>query len=146
MAINKIAREDVWAFRAKAAHSGNFNLADTYQTIAGQSAVYPGTGGPGGLMYLALKLNGEAGEYAEHLGKAMRDDGYGVAGDESGDYLDLTDDRRLKLKKELGDQLWYIQQSAKELGFTLSEIMIENLEKLCDRGERDVLSGSGDER
>lgn len=146
MAINKIKREDVWTFREKVTFGGGVNVADAYQTIAGQSAVYPGAGGHMGLTYLALKLNGEAGEYAEHLGKAMRDDGYGVAGDESGDRLDLTDDRRLKLKKELGDQLWYIQQSAKELGYTLSEIMIENLEKLCDRGERDVLSGSGDER
>ena len=47
---------------------------DFYQEIATRSAVYPGRNSPLGLMYCSLKLNGEAGELAEHVGKAMRDD------------------------------------------------------------------------
>lgn len=47
---------------------------DEYQEHALSTAIYPGQHTPLGLMYLALKLNGESGEFAEHLGKAMRDD------------------------------------------------------------------------
>jgi len=42
---------------------------DEYQIIASGSAIYPGRGTPLGLAYCALKLNGEAGELAEHVGQ-----------------------------------------------------------------------------
>lgn len=137
--INMINRHDVDEFRVSANNSGN--LLDSYQEIAGASAFYPGKGGPTGLGYVALKLNGEAGEFAEHMGKAMRDDNYGVGGKTT-----LTDERRVKMIKELGDILWYVQAGARELGIPLSQVALVNLEKLCDRGERDALKGSGDDR
>lgn len=108
-----------------------------YQKDAIKSAVYP-RGKQLGLMYVGLKLNGEAGEFAEHVGKAVRDDNFGTE--------DLTDVRRLLLKKELGDVLWYIAAGATELGFSLEDIAETNLNKLNDRKARGVLSGSGDER
>jgi len=111
---------------------------DDYQKRAGQFARYPGQGEPAGLFYLALKMNGEAGEFAEHLGKALRDDGFPTER--------LTPARRMALKKELGDVLWYVAKSADELGFDLSEIADENLAKLTDRAARGVLQGSGDDR
>ncbi len=109
-----------------------------YQDNAITTAVYPGRGSPLGLIYVALKMNGEAGEFAEHVGKALRDDNY--MQDE------LTPERNLLLKKELGDVLWYIAAAAKELGFTLDEIAVANNAKLADRKARGVLAGSGDNR
>ena len=87
------------------------------------------------LTYPALGLCGEAGEAAEKVKKALRDDG-GV----------LTDERRAALAAELGDVLWYVAQLATEAGLDLDAIAEENLSKLLSRQERGVLAGSGDTR
>lgn len=139
--INRIKRTDVDAFEKYVTFDNALNV---YQDLAQGSAIYPGQGSPTGLMYTALKLNGEAGEFAEHVGKAMRDDNYGDS--LVSNTNELTPERKLALKKELGDNLWYIAAAAKELGFKLSEIAHENLDKLCSRGERNKLQGSGDDR
>jgi NTP pyrophosphatase (non-canonical NTP hydrolase) len=73
---------------------------------------------------------GEGGEFSEKVKKWIRD---GVI------------DKRLAAK-ELGDVLWYLTASAKELGYRLQDIAEMNLVKLYDRKKRDVLNGSGDER
>lgn len=151
MAINRITQRDVAAFRK---YLDCPNKIDAYQTISSQSAIYPGQGTPLGLAYVALKMNGEAGEFAEHVGKAMRDDGFGherVAQDEETqlpyyEKIPLTPFRRAALIKEVGDVLWYLGAACRELGIPLSEAAAVNLEKLADRAERDVLQGSGDER
>ena len=58
--------------------------------------------------YLALGLIGETGEVAEHVKKYLRDDeGF------------LTEDRRQKLIKELGDVLWYAAVRADREGDVL---------------------------
>lgn len=88
-----------------------------------------------GIMYCALKLNGEAGEVAEKVGKALRDD-----------RSLITDERRLALIIELGDVLWYIANLADELSVSLDEVARQNLNKLADRKARNVLHGSGDNR
>lgn len=111
---------------------------DHYQDAAITTAVYPGRATPLGLMYCALKLTGEAGEVSENVGKAIRDDGFGDQ--------DLTEDREVKIIKELGDVLWYIAALADELGYPLSEVAQGNLDKLADRKVRGVLQGSGDDR
>lgn len=159
-AINRITRADVTAFRDMCSLNtsmGTMNALNHYQVIATKSAIYPGIGTPFGLSYVAKKLNGEAGEFAEHVGKAERDDNL-IGAMEIGPYdaygsrvarimiRDLTPERRALLIKEIGDQLWYLSAACNELGTTLSEAALTNLEKLCDRGERDALRGSGDER
>jgi NTP pyrophosphatase (non-canonical NTP hydrolase) len=102
-----------------------------YQQRSRATAVYPDAGD--NLTYPALGLCGEAGEAAEKVKKALRDDG-GV----------LTEERRAALGAELGDVLWYVAQLATEAGLdTLAE---ENLVKLLSRQERNVLQGSGDMR
>jgi NTP pyrophosphatase (non-canonical NTP hydrolase) len=78
---------------------------------------------------------GEAGEAAEKVKKALRDDG-GV----------LTEERRAALGAELGDVLWYVAQLATEAGLDLDTLAEENLVKLLSRQERNVLQGSGDTR
>jgi NTP pyrophosphatase (non-canonical NTP hydrolase) len=104
-----------------------------YQRRSRATAVYPDAGD--NLAYPALGLCGEAGEAAEKVKKAMRDDG-GV----------LTDERREALAGELGDVLWYVAQLATEAGLDLGEIAGDNLGKLLSRQERGVLQGSGDTR
>ncbi len=103
-----------------------------YQQLSRRTAEYPRAAW---LSYPALGLAGEAGEVAEHVKKAIRDDGGQV-----------SDARRAALSKELGDVLWYVAQLASELGLELDQIARENLDKLLSRQHRGVLSGSGDDR
>src|SRR5687768_4416953 len=107
-------------------------LAD-YQQRSRATAVYPDAGE--NLAYPALGLCGEAGETAEKVKKAIRDDG-GV----------LTDERREALAAELGDVLWYVAQLATEAELDLEELAEANLAKLASRQERGALHGSGDTR
>lgn len=160
--INRIEREDIAALRRDFLDYEHMdNVADEYQRISSKSAIYPGIGTPIGLSYVANKLNGEAGEFAEHVGKAMRDDGLiSIVEQSKGkdinygtpywraevNFAPPTAERRQAMLKEIGDQLWYLGAAARELGATLSECMVMNLEKLCDRTDRDTLRGSGDDR
>jgi NTP pyrophosphatase (non-canonical NTP hydrolase) len=107
-------------------------LAD-YQHRSRATAVYPNAGT--NITYPALGLCGEAGEAAEKVKKAIRDDGG-----------ELTPARREALADELGDVLWYLAQLATEAGLDLDQIAEENLDKLLSRRDRGVLQGSGDRR
>jgi NTP pyrophosphatase (non-canonical NTP hydrolase) len=104
-----------------------------YQRRSRATAVYPDAGA--NLTYPALGLCGEAGEAAEKVKKAIRDDGG-----------ELTDERRAALAAELGDVLWYVAQLASEAGLDLDEVAESNLHKLLSRKQREVLQGSGDFR
>ena len=104
-----------------------------YQTRSRATAVYPEAGN--NIVYPALGLCGEAGEAAEKVKKAIRDDG-GT----------LTQERREALAAELGDVLWYVAQLATEAGLDLEQLAEANLEKLASRQRRSVLHGSGDTR
>ena len=99
-----------------------------YQVMAATTAVYPKDQG---LFYTALALNEEAGEYAGKIAKWVRKGG------------ELNKEAAAQ---ELGDTLWQVSQAAKELGYSLAEIAIMNLDKLADRNARGVLVGVGDTR
>ena len=111
----------------------NFTF-DVYQERTQETAMYPGQGTITGLSYTALGL-GEVGEVQGKIKKIIRDDG-GI----------VTDEKRVAIKKELGDVLWYVAQTATELGLSLSDIALVNLDKLNSRKERGVITGSGDDR
>lgn len=106
-----------------------------YQYATGQTAVYPGQASIAGAMYAALGLNGEAGEVAEQVKKAVRDDDG-----------EISPERKENIIKELGDVLWYVSQVASECGIALEEVADRNIQKLRDRKERGVLQGTGDNR
>lgn len=109
---------------------------DQYQQDARKTAIYPGRDNPNiseALTYVILKLNGEAGEAAEALGKYLR-----------GDYDE--DKLRALLIKELGDVLWYVANATRELGFNLSDIATVNISKLAKRAQDGTIRGSGDDR
>lgn len=104
--------------------------ANDYQEAAGRTAVHP-MDELRALSYLSLKLNGEAGEVAELVGKWIRGDG------------PLS---REKMLKELGDVQWYLARLAKMMDLTLEEVMQANLEKLARRQREGTLQGSGSDR
>jgi NTP pyrophosphatase (non-canonical NTP hydrolase) len=104
-----------------------------YQELTAETAIYPNKGN--NLPYPALGLCGEAGEVAEKVKKIIRDDA-GV----------VSPDKRENIKKELGDVMWYVSAVATELQLNLQDIAKANIDKLFDRRERGVLSGSGDNR
>lgn len=87
------------------------------------------------LWYTALGLAGETGEVCEKIKKLYRDDN-GI----------LTEAKRLQIKREMGDVLWYMAQMARVLGYTFSSIPEENIKKLKDRTKRGVVQGDGDNR
>ena len=103
-----------------------------YQERTSETAIYPDKFA---LFYLTLGLVGEAGEVAEHIKKAIRDND-GVIGER----------KRSKIKKELGDVMWYVAQLAAQLNLSLDDVAAKNLDKLRDRKARSVLMGSGDDR
>ncbi len=85
--------------------------------------------------YCVHGLSGEAGEVANKMKKAHRDDRNVI-----------TKERALSMALELGDVLWYVAVGAKELGFSLEEIAQMNYDKLHSRQERGKLGGDGDYR
>lgn len=106
---------------------------DEYQKKAKKTAIYPILGAK--FVYPALGLADEAGEVVGKIKKVMRDDG-GV----------LTEEKKIEIKKELGDVLWYLAQLSTDLGIKFSEVAAANIEKLASRMERNALHGSGDNR
>ena len=105
---------------------------DEYQDNCITTAIYPPEVG---IIYTSLGLCSEAGEVADKIKKSIRD--------KEGD-LDQAD--LDGIAKELGDVLWYVATMANELDMSLGEIAEKNLDKLRSRAEREVLTGSGDDR
>jgi len=106
---------------------------DEYSDLARGSDRYPRTHTRHGELpvYPALALGGEAGEFAEKVKKAWRDD----------HPLDP-----MAGLNELGDILWYIRAAAEAMGYTLKDVAEANLVKVLGRRERGTLHGSGDNR
>lgn len=104
-----------------------------YQKRALETAMYPNIGQ--NIIYPALGLTGEAGEVSELIKKMIRDDG-GT----------LTEQRREKLLKELGDVLWYVAVVAHEAGLMLGDVAQVNLDKLSRRKSEGKITGSGSDR
>ena len=92
--------------------------------------------------HITRKLNGEVGEFSEHLGKASRDDDWDMRDGPGA----LTPERRMSLLKELGDILWYVVTTAKALGSSLAEVAFINITKRNGRKARGTLKGDGDNR
>jgi NTP pyrophosphatase (non-canonical NTP hydrolase) len=99
-----------------------------YQEFVKSMKVYPEKHA---IIYPALGIAGEAGEVAEKVKKWLR-------GDRELDKLELL--------KEAGDVLWYLTSLADDLGYTLQDLVNENVKKLTSRKERDVVKGNGDSR
>jgi NTP pyrophosphatase (non-canonical NTP hydrolase) len=84
------------------------------------------------MMYCVIKLNGEAGEFAETFGKAYRNKEF--------DFNDLT---RRYMMLELGDILWYVARLADLMGYKLEDVMDANIRKLQKRQEQNAIANHG---
>jgi NTP pyrophosphatase (non-canonical NTP hydrolase) len=103
-----------------------------YQVNAERTAIYPLKRGR---TYTTLGLASEAGEVAGVWKKIIRD---------KNGALEEKDVE--KIKKELGDVLWYVAMVSKEFGLDMEEVALANNEKLLSRLKRGKLKGSGDDR
>lgn len=82
------------------------------------------------LAIMSLGIAGEAGEVAEKMKKVIRDG---------------TIDKPAILK-ELGDVVFYVCMIADYFGFTPSQILAANVDKIEGRAQRGTQRGSGDNR
>lgn len=89
----------------------------SYQQEVLKQGIYPRQGE--NYVFPSLGLCGEAGEVAEEIKKAIRDDGEMI-----------TPSRKQAIFLELGDVLWYLTQLANELDLSLDEIAEANLKKI----------------
>lgn len=103
---------------------------DEYQVEARKTAIYPTQHR---VIYPALGLGGESGECLEKIKKHIRDD-------------TPIDELREHMTKELGDVLWYVAALAGDLSISMGDVAQRNIEKLRSRQERNVITGSGDNR
>lgn len=112
-----------------------------YQVFALKTAAYPHVEGIGthNLVYPAMGLAGEAGEYLDKVKKNWRNFNSMTANN-------LTPEQRTEFLKELGDVLWYLSASCEELGYSLDAVAELNIKKLSDRRERGVIKSEGDNR
>jgi NTP pyrophosphatase (non-canonical NTP hydrolase) len=108
-----------------------------YQELAGATADYPDMGG--NLLYPAIGCGEEAGEILGKVKKLWRN-----LGITSGSLL--SQDQKDAIEKEIGDNLWYLQQMCTELGITLEHAAQTNIDKLYDRKARGVIKSEGDNR
>jgi len=99
-----------------------------YQQFVIENSIYPEQHK---FTYTALGLTGEAGEYAEKIKKWLR-------GDSNLDIFEAS--------KELGDCLFYVTAAANDLGISLEEVALRNMEKINSRKQRGVIKGNGDNR
>ena len=101
-----------------------------YQKRANATAIYDVKFS---IMYPTLGLAGEAGEVADKVKKIIRDNKSIVK-------------ERVEIAKELGDVLWYLAAVSRDIGVSLEDVAMMNIEKLEDRKERGTLQGDGDNR
>jgi len=74
------------------------------------------------IKYMAIGLAGEVGEVLNEIKKLERDD-----------HNILTTSRKEKLLAEMGDVMWYLAGLSNKCGFTLNDIILNNMEKLSKK-------------
>jgi NTP pyrophosphatase (non-canonical NTP hydrolase) len=103
-----------------------------YSEEAISTAIY---GKGSAIIYPTLGIAGEAGEIAEKVKKTLRD--------KNGEF---TDEIKHDIALEIGDVMWYCNALARDIGYSLEEILDLNIIKLLSRRDRGVISGNGDNR
>lgn len=138
----KVVRDKDRSFDADELRRDLFGVAnDALKLIQSVSLVPPhetiraGFSTTDGLVYVAMKMLGEAGEVVEEVVKHVEN--------EDKDTFAAFCER---LNRENGDVLWYVSALAVETGSSLEEVANLNIEKLRSRVRRGVLHGDGSDR
>ena len=95
--------------------------------------------------YMGLNLVGEVGEFSSKIAKAIRK-GKVVILNNQLDTTGMSADEIIDLKKEAGDILWQLSGLCTVMGWSLEDVAQQNLDKLAERKQRNVIDGSGDNR
>jgi NTP pyrophosphatase (non-canonical NTP hydrolase) len=129
--------------------------SEEYQKATHTTAIYPEHNA---LEYLTIGIGGEVGELQGKIAKLYRKDVVGgyyyrrslndpLAQRPVKLSVDAIEDIQAEgIKAELGDVLWFVSEFCTLFGWTLSELMEENIQKLQGRKERGTIEGSGDSR
>jgi len=114
----------------------DFNITefDEYQRLAKKTAIYE-KNKEMDKFYPFLGLAEEAGEVLGQAKRIIRDD-EGV----------LTEERKNRIIKELGDLIWYASAVCNEMNISFSEVANINLTKLFRRKAENKIHGSGSDR
>lgn len=116
---------------------------DDYMKEARKTAVY------GTADYPLAALSEEVGEVMGKIAKFGRKNRMNMEQTimaASEPHTSKSEELREMLRKEMGDVMWQWVMLCSELNFMPSEILTENIAKLTDRQERNVLNGEGDNR
>lgn len=105
-------------------------IMDSYEDVITNFAQWPAENSE---EYLTYGLMGEVGEVMSAYAKYNRGDF---------DEEELTN----RLGKELGDILFFVVMLAKHEGFTITELLTGNVDKLLDRFNNGTIKGDGDNR
>lgn len=84
-------------------------------------------------------LAGEVGELGEKIKKAIRDK-------KANPLLCPSREKLETIKKEFGDIEWYLTRAEADFGFTKSDVLQTNYNKLAKRMAENKLHGDGDNR
>lgn len=98
--------------------------------------------------YMMLNLVGEVGELASKAAKAIRKGEASIQANDLWHPSTRRIDEELEdaMRAEAGDVLWQIAGLCHVMGWNLEEVAQENLNKLRDRQQRQVIVGDGDNR
>jgi len=97
--------------------------------------------------YMMLNLVGEIGEFSGKVAKWIRKEKLNISGNElTKPFAKFTSEDEVELRKEAGDILWQLSGLCTVMGWSLEDVAKENLDKLADRKNRNVIVGEGDNR
>jgi len=95
-------------------------------------------------LHALIGLSGEVGELHEKIKKLHRDI-YPTC-NTLGDMSISLKSVKSSISKELGDIAYYLCRVADRYDINMADVLFQNIEKIRDRKNRGVLSGSGDNR
>ncbi len=94
--------------------------------------------------YMMLNMVAEVGEVAGKVGKGIRKGEMVITDNQLMAQTSLKENH--ELKKEVGDVLWQLSGLCTVMGWSLEDVAQQNLDKLADRKNRQVIDGNGDNR
>lgn len=101
------------------------------------------------MSYMLFNLVGEVGEFASKVAKAIRKEKAAIDNNHfitARGISPMTEEELNDLKAEAGDCMWQIAGLCAVMGWSLEDVAQQNLAKLADRANRNVIDGSGDNR